>query len=51
MNGYKFHTHSRSEIKKTIKSGVHVKGLIEGGVDDFYSVIQHMYEVEYNSLA
>jgi len=49
VNGYKFHTHAWSEGKKTINSGVHVKGLTEGGEDDFYSVIQHMYEVEYNS--
>jgi len=47
--GYKFHTHAWSEEKKTINSGVHVKGLIEGGKDDFYGVIQHMYEAKYNS--
>ena len=42
--------HSRMERgKEKINSGVHVKGLIEGGEDDFYGVIQHMYEVEYNS--
>ena len=46
---YKFHTHAWSEGKKTINSRVHVKDLIEGGEDDFYGVIQHMYEVEYNS--
>jgi len=49
VNGYKFHTHAWSEGKKKINSGVHVKGLTEGGEDDFYDVIQHMYEVEYNS--
>jgi len=49
VNGYKFHTHAWSEGKKTINNGVHVKGHTEGGEDDFYGVIQHMYEVEYNS--
>ena len=49
VNGYKFHTHAWSEGKKTINSGVHVNGLTEEGDDDFYDVIQHMYEVEYNS--
>ena len=32
-----------------INSGVHVKGLIEGDTDDFYRIIQHIYELEYNS--
>jgi len=32
-----------------INSGVHVKGLIEGAVDDFYGVTQHIYELEYNT--
>jgi len=32
-----------------INSGVHVKGLTKGGENDFYGVIQYMYEVEYNS--
>ena len=49
MNGYKFHTHAWSEGKKTINSRVHAKGLTEGGEDDFYGVIQHMYEVKYKS--
>ena len=48
-NRYKFHTHAWSQGKRTINSGVHVTGLIEGGEDDFYGVIKHMYEVEYNS--
>ncbi|XP_029126265.1 uncharacterized protein LOC109793794 isoform X1 [Cajanus cajan] len=49
VNGYKFHTHAWSEGKKTINCGVYVKGLIEGGEDDFYGVIKHMYELEYNT--
>ena len=49
MNAYKFHTHAWSEGKKTLSSGMHLRGLTEGGEDDFYCVIQHMYEVEYNS--
>jgi len=42
-NGYKFHTHAWSQGKRTINSGVHVTGFIEGGEDDFYGVIKHMY--------
>ncbi|XP_052724112.1 uncharacterized protein LOC128193952 [Vigna angularis] len=49
VNGYKFHTHAWSQGKKTINSGVHVKGLTEGGEDDFYGVIKHIYELEYNT--
>lgn len=48
MNGYKFHTQSWSEGKKTINSGVYVKGVTEGGEDDFYGVIKHIYELCYN---
>ena len=50
MNEYKFHAHVWTEGKKKINSGVHVKGLTEGGKDDFNGVIEYMYEVEYNSL-
>jgi len=35
--------------EKTINSGVYVKGLTEGGHDDFYGIIEHIYELEYNS--
>jgi len=31
-----------TEGKKTINSGVHVKGLTEGGVDDLYGAIQYI---------
>jgi hypothetical protein len=48
VNGYKFHTQSWSEGKKTYNSGVYVKGVIEGGEDDFYGVIKHVYELFYN---
>jgi len=48
VNGYKFHTHSWTEGKKTINSGVYVKGVIDGGEDDFYGVIKHIYELSYN---
>jgi len=34
-----------------INNGVHVKGLKEGGVDDFYGVIQHIYELEHNTTS
>jgi len=32
-----------------INSGVHIKGLTEGAAYDFYGVIQHIYELEYNT--
>ena len=35
--------------EKTINSGVHVKGLTKWAADDFYGVIQHIYELEYNT--
>ena len=47
----KFHTQAWTEEKKMINSGVHVKGLIEIGVVDFYGVIQHIYELEYNTTS
>ncbi|WVZ25829.1 hypothetical protein V8G54_004373 [Vigna mungo] len=49
VNGYKFHTHEWNQGKRTINSGAHVKGLTEGGEDDFYGVIKHIYELEYNT--
>jgi len=48
VNGYKFHTNAWSKGEKTINSGVHVKGLIEGGEDNFYGIIHKIYELEYN---
>ncbi|XP_004516953.1 uncharacterized protein [Cicer arietinum] len=36
--------------KKTINSGVYVKGVTGGGEDDFYGVIQHIFELEYYKL-
>ena len=48
VNGYKFHTQAWTKGKKIINSGVHVKGLTEGATDDFYGIIQHIYELEYN---
>jgi len=33
-----------------INSGVHVKGLTEGATDDLYGVIQHICELEYNTI-
>jgi len=49
VNGYKFHTNAWSKGKKTINSVVHVKGLTEGGEDDFYGIIHKIYELEYNT--
>jgi len=49
VNGYKFHTNAWSKGKKTINSGVHVKGLTEGGENDFYGIIHRIYELNYNT--
>ncbi|XP_058776694.1 uncharacterized protein LOC131651025 [Vicia villosa] len=50
VNGYKFHTEEWSVGKKTVNSGVVVKGVTEGGEDDFYGVITHIYELVYNYM-
>lgn len=47
VNGYKFHTHAWTVGKKTYNNGVYVKGVREGGVDDFYGVIKNIYELSY----
>jgi hypothetical protein len=47
VNGYKFHTKSWTMGKKTINSGVYVKGVGDGGEDDFYGVIKHIFELSY----
>ncbi|WVZ20245.1 hypothetical protein V8G54_007567 [Vigna mungo] len=50
VSGFKFHTQAWIQGKRTINSGVHMHRLTEeGGLDDFYGVIKHMYELEYNS--
>ncbi|CAK8571201.1 unnamed protein product [Lathyrus sativus] len=51
INGYKFHTQAWSQGKKTINSGVYVKGITEGGEDDFYGAIKHIFELEYHELS
>ena len=51
VNGYKFHTQAWTEGKKTINSGVHVKGITKGAADDFYGIIQHIYKLEYNTTS
>ena len=50
INGYKFHTKAWSRGKKTINSGVCVKGVTQGGEDDFYGVIERIIEIEYHGL-
>lgn len=50
VNGYKFHTKAWSIGKKTVNCGVHVKGLNEGGEDDYYGTINHIFEVDYFGL-
>lgn len=47
VNGYKFDTESWSVGKRTINSGVYVKGETGGGENDYYGVIEHIYELEY----
>jgi len=49
VNGYKFHTNAWSKGKRTINTGVYVKGLTEGGENDFYGIIHKIYEQEYNT--
>jgi hypothetical protein len=51
INGYKFHTQAWTQGKKTTNSGVYVKGVTEGGEDDFYGVIEHIFELEYHALS
>ncbi|XP_058732953.1 uncharacterized protein LOC131604516 [Vicia villosa] len=50
VNGYKFHPEEWSVGKKTVNSGIVVKGITEGGEDDFYGVITHIYELVYNYM-
>ena len=51
VNGYKFHTKAWSDGKKTVNCGVHVKGVSEGGEDDFFGIIQYIYELQYLGLS
>ncbi|CAJ2650874.1 unnamed protein product, partial [Trifolium pratense] len=50
VNGYRFETHSWSEGKTTVNSGVCMKGVTENGEGDFYGVIENIFEIEYNYL-
>lgn len=50
VNGYKFHTRVWSHGKKTTNSGVYVKGVTQNGEDDFYGILEHIYELEYHEL-
>lgn len=50
VNGYKFDTQYWSEGKRTINSGVYVKGETGGSENDYYGVIQHIYQLEYPYL-
>lgn len=49
VNEYKFHTQTWAEGKK-INNNVVVKGVTEGGKDDLYGVITHIYELIYNYM-
>ena len=48
VNGYKIHTQTQTKWNKTINCGVVVKEITEGGEDNFYGVIPHIYELVYN---
>ncbi|GAU48783.1 hypothetical protein TSUD_406260 [Trifolium subterraneum] len=50
VNGYKFHTQDWSHGKKTTNCGVHVKGLTNGGEDDYYGIIQNILQLEYDDF-
>jgi len=50
VNGYKFHTNTLTHGKKTTNSDLYVKGVTDGGQDDFYGIIHHIYELEYVGL-
>ena len=47
VNGYRFHTRSREENRKTQNSGVVVQGDHEENIIDFYGILREVLEVEY----
>ncbi|KAL6523518.1 hypothetical protein OROGR_017121 [Orobanche gracilis] len=47
VNGYKFHTQSREEGRKTQHSGVVVPGSYGNNMIDYYGVLQDVLELEY----
>ena len=51
MNGYRFHTNSWSEGRKTYNAGVTVRGNAhdEDGVD-YYGILQEIMELQYPGL-
>ena len=50
VNGYRFHTRSREENRKTQNSGVVVQGDYGENIIDFYGILQEVLEVEYLGL-
>jgi len=50
VNGYKFHTKAWSDGKKITNCGLYVKGVTDGGEDDFYGIIDHIFEFKYVGL-
>jgi len=50
VNGYKFYTKTWFDGKKITNSGLYVKGVTDGGEDDFYGIIHYLYELEYVAL-
>jgi len=51
VNGYKFLTKTWNTGKKTTNYGVHAKGVTEGRQNDFFGVIEHIYEIQYLGLS
>ena len=37
-------------VRKQKNSGLYVKGITDGGEDDFYGIIHYKYELEYVAL-
>ena len=50
VNGYKFHTNTWTQGRETVNSGVCMKGVTGRGEDDFYGVVEHIYELAYPYL-
>lgn len=47
VNGYRFHTQSREQNRKTQNSGIVVQGDHGENIIDFYGILQEVLEVEY----
>ena len=50
VNRYKFHIETWTEGKKTINSGIFIKGVTDGGENDLYGFVKNIYNLVYNYL-